>query len=552
MPTNYFTLHALVAEWAPAVVECEVRNVFSQSRSELTLALANSEKEWMLRFSCRSPHRFAFRSEGYSRARRNVATLFSPSIGKHVTGLRIADRDRMLYFDLEGGHAIQVMLFGPRANVFLVDAGERVVEAFLSNTENAGCLAPAPKPAPLVDTLAAFEARWRTDRKTTERAVAAAVPLFNRTLADAVVHRAGVKASTPSACTSADRQTLFEAAIALRDELETPTPRIYWRGRFPEAFALTCLPTVKACEDLTEELFETVDAAVRVFVRRRLAEARFRAVYSPLEKALTATHDHYRASAERMLEALSRESRADDYERRGHLLMTNPAAIPMGAETTVVPDHFDGGIPTTIPLDPALSAVENAQHYYDRARRTRQARTHAETRLESVESRAVEAGELLSKLRHIDTYKEIERFKKDEAGRLAPFLSQETRPASQVPFRRFVLDGGYEVWVGRNAKQNDELTLRHARKYDLWLHARGVGGSHVVLRLPNRQARPGRPLLEAAAAIAAHFSKARGSQLVPVIVAERKYVRKPKGALPGAVIVEREEVLLVEPGLPGG
>ena len=78
----------------------------------------------------------------------------------------------------------------------------------------------------------------------------------------------------------------------------------------------------------------------------------------------------------------------------------------------------------------------------------------------------------------------------------------------------------------------------------------GRSGSHAVLRLPSRDARPGKLLLERAAAIAAYFSKAQGSSLVPVVIVPRKYVRKPKGAAPGAVVVEREEVLLVEPGLP--
>ena len=82
------------------------------------------------------------------------------------------------------------------------------------------------------------------------------------------------------------------------------------------------------------------------------------------------------------------------------------------------------------------------------------------------------------------------------------------------------------------------------------MHARGVSGVHVVLRLPHRNAAPGTALIRQAASIAAWFSKARGSNLVPVMVTERKYVRKSKGAPPGAVTVERETVLLVEPGLP--
>src|SRR5690606_19335956 len=99
-------------------------------------------------------------------------------------------------------------------------------------------------------------------------------------------------------------------------------------------------------------------------------------------------------------------------------------------------------------------------------------------------------------------------------------------------------------------RQNDDLTFHHAQKYDLWMHARGVPGSHAVLRLPNRDAQPQPLVLQRAAAIAAYHSKARGSSLVPVIVVPRKYVRKPRGAAPGAVAVEREEVLMVEPGLP--
>jgi len=121
----------------------------------------------------------------------------------------------------------------------------------------------------------------------------------------------------------------------------------------------------------------------------------------------------------------------------------------------------------------------------------------------------------------------------------------------EVPFRRYMLADGYEVWVGRNARQNDRLTLQYARKYDLWMHARGVGGSHTVLRLPGKSVHPPAAVVEQAAAIAAYFSKARTSSMVPVIVTERKYVRKPRKSRPGTVIVERERVLLVEPVLPG-
>ncbi len=547
MITNYYTLRALVREWTPDLVGCVVGDAFSQVRDELTLALASPERSWMLRLSVRAPFRYLFRSEGYSRKRRNVATLFEAAFGQTVTACRLAERDRMLYLDLEGGGAIQVMLFGPRANVFRVDAGGTILEAFQRDAELAGTPAPRPRPAPAVETLAAFQRRWQPARGSTMRALAAALPLFDRALVAEVMHRAGVTTSDPAAVTEAERIALFEAARTVRAELLHPAPRLYERGDQVEAFAL--LP-LAAYAGYDEERFATVDAAVRVFVRRAMGQQRFRALRDPVRAALARAAEHDRRTADRMLEELAAESRADRYERWGHLLMAAPGQVPAGADRVTLPDLFAGGEPVTIPLDPSLTAIDNARRYYDKARRTRQARAHAEERLLKTAQRAREAEALLAALEAQTTVRDLERFLKQEAERLAPFIGQRADVEHGVPFRRFDLGSGYEVWVGRNAKQNDALTFRHARKYDLWMHARGVAGSHVVLRVPHRQARPEPRIKEQAAAIAAYYSKARGSDLVPVMVTERKYVRKPKGAAPGAVTVEREEVLLVEPKRP--
>jgi len=269
-----------------------------------------------------------------------------------------------------------------------------------------------------------------------------------------------------------------------------------------------------------------------------------------LEAALAKAAEHYRTSAERMLDELSNESRAGRYERWGHLLMAQQDAVDPGDEEVTLPDLFEEGDPVTIPLDPATSVVENAERYYARARRTRRSREEAESRLEETMARAETAEALHEEITAINTLDGIKRFRKEREADVAPFVDRPDADVDHFPFRRFDLGEGYEVWVGKNARQNDELTFHTAQKYDLWLHARGVPGSHTVLHLPNRDAEPGRRRKYIAAAIAAYYSKARGSGLVPVMITERKYVRSPKGAAPGAVRVDREEVLLVEPGLP--
>jgi predicted ribosome quality control (RQC) complex YloA/Tae2 family protein len=114
------------------------------------------------------------------------------------------------------------------------------------------------------------------------------------------------------------------------------------------------------------------------------------------------------------------------------------------------------------------------------------------------------------------------------------------------------VEGGFEVWAGKSSDENDELTLRHARPEDLWFHARGAPGSHVILKVASASGTPGKRARLQAAAIAAYYSKMRTARLVPVAVTKRKYVHKPKGAKAGSVVLQREEVLIVEPGLPPG
>lgn len=548
MVTSYHTLKALAENWNQDLVGCIVGDAYSQSKDELTLALAKPEKTWMVRAATRSPFQYLFRTQGYNKARRNVATLFKSAFDKTVKSVRIADRDRIIYVDLDDGSFFQFMLFGSSANVLLVNAEGLVVEAFQHQDKLVNKPALLPNPAPPIDTFERFDERWRADRKTMARALSSAMPFFNAILAQEVCLRAEVTAVNPAACSEECRRALFEEAVRLQGELNHPTPRIYWDGDRVVQFALTEL---KVHAGLSEEIFEDVDKALSVFIRRKLGQRGFDAVYVPLEKALSGACKQYQSRLETMLTSLSEESRADRYERWGHLLMAAQAAVPARVEKVDVPDLFDADKMVTIPLDVKLSGIANAQKYYEKARQTRQARSHAEERLLLTEQRAEEASLLLEEVRKLTTRSEVLKFEKDNAERLAPFLGQQASEAvQQVPFRRFELGSGYEVWVGKNAKQNDALTFSHARKFDFWLHARGVPGSHTVLRRPGRTSQPDKRIKAQAAAIAAYYSKARGSHLVPVIMTERKYVRKPRGAALGAVIVEKEEVLIVEPGLP--
>ncbi len=546
---TYYTWRALADEWHRALAGSLLGDAFSQVRDELVLAFAQPAAEWMVRIST-GAFRYVFRVEGYSRARRNVATLFEEAQGRTLCGVRVAERDRVLFFELDDGSWFQCWLYGPHPNVLWVAPDGQVRAAFQRDEAWRGQKAPIPHPAPVVDSFEAFCARWRPDRKTLAQAVAAAFPLFDALLAQETVFRAGVQVPTPGACGETELRRLYDAGRALEKELACPAPRCYQADRWTTHFALIPLAHLA---HLPCEMFHTVDAAVRAAVRRGLAVRAFREAYEPLCQALKAAIERARRERQALEAALAAPDRAEQYERWGHLLMAQAPQVPPGAKAVALPDWFGDGTMVRIPLDPTRSAVENAQAYYERARQARQERAALRQRLEEVHRRLPKLEVLLGELEQVDTMAALRAFQQRHARELAALgigRTGQRQPDAAPAFRRVSLGNGFEAWIGRNARENDALTFRYARKYDLWLHARGVPGSHVILRVPGRNCQPDRKVLERAASLAAYFSKARGSSVVPVVVVPRKYVRKPRGAEPGAVVFEREEVLLVEPRPP--
>jgi predicted ribosome quality control (RQC) complex YloA/Tae2 family protein len=133
---------------------------------------------------------------------------------------------------------------------------------------------------------------------------------------------------------------------------------------------------------------------------------------------------------------------------------------------------------------------------------------------------------------------------------LKKIIKFDTSTAKEIklPFRRFSING-YEVYVGKSSANNDLLTLKFAKPKDLWLHAQNLGGSHVILKNKGNTNYP-MPLIEKVGAIAAYYSQGRRSSMVPVIYTLKKYVRKPKGAPVGQVVVVGEKSIFVEPSLP--
>lgn len=223
---------------------------------------------------------------------------------------------------------------------------------------------------------------------------------------------------------------------------------------------------------------------------------------------------------------------------------------PRDREVTVTDWGADPPVQRTLPIDPRLGPKAQADAWYHRAGRLERGAIIAEERLAHTKAELDEVDRLLGRVHAATTAPELEALEQDasthESVRRRPTEStgKLAEPPSRRTYRTFAGSGDRPIRVGRSGADNDVLTLHHARPHDLWLHARGQAGAHVVVPLDRGEACPP-DLLVDAATLAAHFSQARGEPVVEVTHTPRRFVRKPKKAGPGSVTVDREKVIAV-------
>ncbi len=236
--------------------------------------------------------------------------------------------------------------------------------------------------------------------------------------------------------------------------------------------------------------------------------------------------------SERLHSDLDKLERFKDDNKNGELLKANFSLIKKGMDKIELKDYYNplGESELTIELDPSLSPPENIERYFERHRKYKRGKDEI--------------------LKHIELIKkEIFRLQKKLS---EPILMPEQIPTSEKKKKgeeksspkSFKSADGMIILVGRNNRQNDELTFKIAKGNDVWLHVRGFPGSHVVIKMENRKEIP-RDSLADAASLAIHFSKLKSAGRGDVIYTFRKYVRKPKGAEPGKVICSQDKNLSV-------
>jgi len=301
----------------------------------------------------------------------------------------------------------------------------------------------------------------------------------------------------------------------------------------------------KFSQDIPESPFP-LSAAIEAHYHKATAAAILETARTAQAGKLRKSIKKLRRRIEAWHEDLTKAEKYKAYARYGELIKANLGTIRKGQTDVTLVDYFDEELPSlTIPLDQAKTPQGNMDDYFRKYRKHLAAERELHPRIE-------EGQKELETLRQEMTALEQGTWQPPDKPPLTVrrrTLSRtgggkSRREQRQGPFRRFTSSDGMAIYVGRNARENDELTFGLAKSDDLWLHARGTPGSHVVVRLEKGNDPPPETIRDAAT-LALLYSDLKKSGKGDVIYTRRKWVKKAKGQTPGAVTVTQEKSLHV-------
>ncbi len=559
MITHYFTLQALSKELHSILQSAKINEIFTQRKNELLISFYDPlhSKEFAaggtLYISVAPGLNYIFLRDRVLRARKNSVDLFKNIIGATVKELSILPFDRILILEFNCGKRLLLQIYNTAAsNIILVDETNTIIETFKNNKDLES------KPFPKRDQH--FDSGILENPELFERAIInrgsihiftalkQTVPMLGSLYTHEVLYRANVcESSIVGSISMDDVIKIYKEIQNMIQETSHPQPAIYLQGGKKKIFSIIRLQHLDPYKAGT---YSNTSEAIKNFIVKKFSEARNESQKDILLEKVTSELKKLRRTMEKTEQYSLDES--DKYERLGQILLANLNHIKKGMKQIDLHNFADELSAVQITLDPAITPVENAKRYFEKAKKLKVAHKESLLRLKELSEKINALVKLETAINRVQTHdgmKELIRECEHELKSMK--LIKDKQANEKPPFRIFSVAGGFEVWVGKSSANNDLLTMRYAKPKDLWFHARGASGSHTVLKVKGATKEVPREAIRQAASIAAYYSKMRKASMVPVAYCERKYVRKQKNLATGTVFLEREEVIFVKPYLLG-
>lgn len=547
----------MTKELAEALAGGRIGKIYQPSKNEVLLIVRSKGKNVKLLLSAHPVYaRIQLTEEEYVHPKE--PPMFCMVLRKHLEGAvieKIEQRglDRVVLIHIKGRNEIGdptrkqliIELMGKHSNIVLTDGESGTIIDSIKHVSHAvnryravlpGQSYRFPPEQDKTDPLACSETdivsqidfnAGKIDAQLVSRFLGIS-PLF----AKEVVHLAGLP----------NRETVPKAFLALTDKIKKGDIRpTLMKREDKEFFYLFPLEHVGG----ERVYFKTLSELLDRYYFEKAERDRVKQIAGDLERFIKKEIEKNERKREKLQREWQESEKSGEYQLYGELLTANLHLAEKGMKEITVTNYYTGE-PLTIPLDADKSPSENAQAYFRKYQKAKNAREAVKTQLEQTE-KELEYLSLLHEQIRMASAKDLDEIKEElaEQGYLKEKAGRKEKPgkkAAPAP-EQFLASDGTPILVGKNNKQNEYLTMRLARKEEVWLHAKNVPGSHVVIR----SSEPSEETLLEAAHLAAYYSKARNSGNVDVDYTKVKYVRKPTGAKPGFVIYDHQKTVRVTP-----
>ncbi len=514
MHNNYYFLRHLSAELANRIIGFTLVSCFSQNKDELVIELNDGKISFFIKTSLQPEFQCISFPRSYNRAKKNSVDLFNPLVMNKVISIRQFSNERSFALLLENENALVFKMHSARANIVWF-AAERVQEIFRNN----------------------FHADLELRMNELDRSIDWSYECFlqNQSNLQSVYLTFGKSVWSflrEHNFDELDPEKRWRLLQETRTRLEKPDYHLLEKEG---AFVFSLLPSGDTVKTFTDPM-----EAINEFFIRRVSTAAFQKEKLHLLAHVQGKLKQGVSFLEKTNQKLIALKGDNHYQQWADLIMANLNTISPGRENIEVENFYDDQRPVLIKLRKELSPQKNAEAYYRKSKNRAIEINIIKESIARKEKEMQQLGDWHLSLQMADDLSSIKRISDILLKQSPDKQVKQSKPYHEFEFK------GFNIWVGKNAIANDTLTLKYSFKEDLWLHAKDVAGSHVLIKFQAGKPFP-KEVIERAAGLAAYYSKRKNESLCPVAVTPKKFVRKRKGDPAGAVVVEREEVILVEP-----
>jgi len=512
---NFYFLRQLSKSLGSTLTDAVISECYSQSKDELIIRFEIKAESFVIRASLLPDFSCLSFPENFQRARKNSVDLYPELIGRRVLGFRQFNNERSFAMQLSDGIDLLFKMHGNRTNIVLFQQG-MVNNLFRKNIK-----------ADLHLTLDKLDRDidWSHEHFTNHSDnLKAAYFTFGKVV---------WKYLDDQDFALKNKLQQWEIIQSLLQLLNNPT---YYITQVENKPVLSLLET-GAVNKVFHHPVEAANEFYHTFTHRYALSKKKAQLENLLKSKLEAGQLYCEKNSARLAEIIHE----DQYKLWADLIMANLHAIKPGTEKVILENFYEGQRPEEIKLKKELSPQKNAELFYKKSKNQHIEIERLET---SIRQKQLEIQRVREKMEEVEKATDLKSLRNlgDGSG------GEVKKAAVALPYHEFLFKD-YRIWVGKNAQHNDTLTLKYSHKEDLWLHAKDVSGSHVLIKHQSGKNFP-KDVIEYAASLAAYHSKRKNESLCPVIVTPKKFVRKRKGDPAGAVVVEREEVILVPPASP--